>query len=148
MKVVRLEDPDEEQILNARLAGTPARLVAKQFGCTQARVDQVVDKLVSQVDARYRSRVFALECERLELLSRTYFKPALEGDTNAALIWCKLGVYRASLLGLNAPLRSEVEVIEQRGGPERPVGLAKLELAFRQIAPKKPSEPEDDDAED
>jgi hypothetical protein len=147
---VTFDDIDEEGVLNARLGGTPTRLVARQFGCTPARVDAVIDKLVATIDSHYRSRAFALECERLEILSKAYFLPAAQGDAVAAQVWCKLGQYRASLLGLVAPARSEVELLDVRASEHKePVGLERLERALAQIgASRRKPKPEDDDAAD
>jgi hypothetical protein len=52
-----------------------------------------------------------VELERLDELSRRYFRAACAGDSKSAELLLKISERRAKLLGLDAPMQSQLEVI-------------------------------------
>lgn len=130
----------DNEILRHRMAGISVRAIARRFGISRRDVLTALDRALPQIDNATRLAAIKLELERLDQLIRPFFVKALEGDTAAASILCKISTLRADLLGLNAPLRIDATLVESY---DNPTSTEELEVAISRLVGKSLPEPPD-----
>jgi hypothetical protein len=112
-----LDQERDDRILKMRLVGASIRTIARENQCTIPEVNAVIDRLLDQIDNKYRMRTIAIELERLDHLHRAYFTKALQGDTAAGQLLIRIGERRAALLALDSPVRVDVISLQQEAAP-------------------------------
>jgi len=96
------------------------RRIAREHHCTVAEVEHALDHhAVNSVNRdKYLSRLLALELVELDEMQEFFRQKALaEGDVASGALVAKLFERRATMLGLNAPAASAVQVIEHAAPP-------------------------------
>jgi hypothetical protein len=99
------DDDRDDRVYRRRLLGVPARVLAKEFGCTIADVNAAIDRKMVHVDNAYRIRMTALDLERLESMQMRFLPQALGGDLGAGHLVLKICERRSAMLGTDAPMR-------------------------------------------
>jgi hypothetical protein len=126
------DNDHDEEMYRLRMGGTPARAIAAQFGVTIEHVEEAIAARCMTISPAARLAALRLELERLDLLSQTYFLRGVEGDVAAAALALKISERRASMWGLDAPLRVEPIMLANTVAPVS--GVDKIMLALNQIA--------------
>lgn len=124
-----LDQERDDRILKMRLAGASIRTIARENQCTIPEINAVIDRLVDQIDNKYRMRTIAIELERLDHLHRAYFAKALQGDTAAGALLIRIGERRAALLALDSPVKVDV-ISLQREVEAAPSSIDRIEAAL------------------
>lgn len=104
----------DAQCVNLRRAGLGWDAIAKQLGYTSAA--RAYEQFMSFMKEYPREDAVAareLEADRYDQLQRAIWAKCLKGDTWAIDRALKLMDQRARLLGLNMPVRAQIEVITE-----------------------------------
>ena len=137
---------DSDAIIQARIRGDSVLAIAKQFGCTVADVNDVLDRFASMtLTDKLRTHTLALELARLDDMQRV-FEPAMKaGDIQAAALVTKFIERRCILLGLAAPPRVDPHILELQVVPAE-TSTERIRAAIYRIRklPKPEPKPEED----
>jgi hypothetical protein len=91
------------------------REIAVQVGMSTAGVYKAYNRAMTRVIAPSIEEHRELELDRLDILQRTYWQPAVNGNLRAADYVLRVIDKRAKLLGLDAPLKVQAEVVTYDG---------------------------------
>jgi hypothetical protein len=115
-EVIELVSRDR-QMFKQRLAGKSIRAIAQEFRLSVRETQDIVMAMCTGIDVRMRIHTLELELERLDELQGAFHERALDGDVPAGALVLKISERRAQLLGLDAPVRldlNQIEAIEPR----------------------------------
>src|SRR6516165_7479802 len=86
------DDERDEAIVEAKIAGTSTRALAKQYGCTSRDIERMIDaKLDYELDNRQRLRLVKVSTERILSLMKPFYEKAVKDkDVAAGMLCCKL----------------------------------------------------------
>jgi predicted DNA-binding protein (UPF0251 family) len=101
----------EAKALRLRAEGATYDEIGRQLGVSRPMAARVVHRALDRVVREPANHLIALECTRLDLLTKAHMPKALAGSARAAEIVLRVMERRARLLGLDAPVRSEVHVM-------------------------------------
>ena len=105
----------EREIVELRTEGYVWREIAQQVGMSTAGVYKAYNRAMTRVIAPSIEEHRELELDRLDILQRTYWQPAVNGNLRAADYVLRVIDKRAKLLGLDAPLKVQAEVVTYDG---------------------------------
>jgi hypothetical protein len=105
----------EREIVELRTEGYVWREIAVQVGMSTAGVYKAYNRAMTRVIAPSIEEHRELELDRLDILQRTYWQPAVNGNLRAADYVLRVIDKRAKLLGLDAPLKVQAEVVTYDG---------------------------------
>jgi hypothetical protein len=105
----------EREIVELRTEGYVWREIAEQVGMSTAGVYKAYNRAMTRVIAPSIEEHRELELDRLDILQRTYWQPAVNGNLRAADYVLRVIDKRAKLLGLDAPLKVQAEVVTYDG---------------------------------
>jgi hypothetical protein len=109
----------DRQIVEMRTSGKSEAEVARLLNCSKADVRLVVDaEAVATLSAANRVRMIYLESQRLDELQEVFHKQAKAGDVARGALVVKLMERRATLIGLNAPLRIDPIQLAESAQPK------------------------------
>jgi hypothetical protein len=96
----------DRQIVDMRIAGKGEGEISRLLGVTVADVHRAVDAQASAaLSAQNNVRMIYLQSQRLEELEAAFMPQAKAGDVASGALVVKIQERRATLMGLNAPLR-------------------------------------------
>lgn len=114
----------EREIIDLRVAGLSQPEIGLRYGITRQRVQQIVDRGLARALTESADKLRAIELQRLERMTRALWPLALTGRANAdepidrigqdraVLRLLQIADRRAKLLGLDAPIKVEMEDAE------------------------------------
>ena len=105
----------EREIVELRTEGYVWREIAEQVGMSTAGVYKAYNRAMTRVIAPSIEEHRELEMDRLDILQRTYWGPAVNGNLRAADYVLRVIDKRAKLLGLDAPMKVQAEVVTYDG---------------------------------
>jgi hypothetical protein len=105
----------EREIVELRTEGYVWREIAVQVGMSTAGVYKAYNRAMTRVITPAVNEHRELELDRLDILQRTYWQPAVNGNLRAADFVLRVIDKRAKLLGLDAPLKVQAEVVTYDG---------------------------------
>jgi hypothetical protein len=112
------DERNDEAIVERRLSGRSVRSIAKQFGCSPDVVEAAIDRRLGDgLSNDARRRAIILDAARLDALLVPFFEKATSDTVDASSVaagtlCCKLLERRASILGLDQPTQSRVDVYQ------------------------------------
>jgi DNA-binding CsgD family transcriptional regulator len=101
----------EARALELRGEGATYLQIGQQLGVGETMARRIVGRALGRLVREPAAQLIALECERLDMLTRAAMPRALRGSARHAEIVLRAMERRARLLGLDAPTRSEVHVM-------------------------------------
>ena len=132
---------DSEAIIEARVRGESIRSISKRLGCSVADIHDVLDRFASvTISANLRTHTLALELERLDNLQQAFEQQAKAGDVQSAMLITKIIERRCVMLGLSAPPRVDLHIIEEQAAPKQTSTERILEVINRIRALPKPED--------
>jgi len=96
------------EILEMRLRGYTCTEIGNVYGLTSQGVVNVIKRRCEDYVAESAYKIAAVEDQRLEMLLKSTFTKALDGDLAALDACLKVMARRAKLLGLDAPAQTEI----------------------------------------
>jgi len=105
----------EREIVELRTEGYVWREIAQQVGMSTAGVYKAYNRAMTRVITPAVNEHRELELDRLDILQRTYWQPAVNGNLRAADFVLRVIDKRAKLLGLDAPIKVQAEVVTYDG---------------------------------
>jgi hypothetical protein len=113
-------DDRDESIVEARIAGTSTRALAKLHHISSGEVEAAVDRRLDYtLDHRQRMRLVKLSVERISALMKPFYERAIQDKDCAAGSLCvKLEERLSLLLGLDVPLQARVDVYQVQAEAE------------------------------
>lgn len=109
----------DAQTLRFRSLGWTYRQVAEQMGCDTSTAQRRCLRALASIPAEAVHEYRALELERLDALLTVAMEKALDPNNKSALFAMDRALAiadrRAKLLGLDAPIRSQVETVTYDG---------------------------------
>ena len=108
---------DREAIIADAVNGETSMAIARRHGCTLKDVHEILDEHAAEVLTPHnRARVLSIELQRLDELHRIFHKHAVETqDPTSGALCVKISERKASLLGLNAPIRLDAtQLVDQQ----------------------------------
>jgi hypothetical protein len=105
----------ESEIVELRTEGFVWREIAQRVNMSTAGVAKAYDRALTRVIAPSIERHRTTELDRLDILQRVYWQPAINGNLRAADFVLRVIEKRAKLLGLDAPLKIQTEVVTYDG---------------------------------
>ena len=128
-----IDDDIATKMLRLRVAGQSERRIAAQFNISQAAVRTTINRMLPVVDTAYRVQAHGLELARLDELHSAYYDKAASGNNETAALLClKIVEQRSNLLGVNAPVRLDMQLVEQISGPT-PSTTDRIEAAINAV---------------
>jgi transposase len=113
------ESGRDAEIIEARVAGKSVRAIAKAHGISAAEVNKVIDRFADNVITdKIRKHSLALELERLDEVQEVFYQRALGGDVQCGLLILKLIERRGVMLGLHAPQRAVLQIVDEAAPKE------------------------------
>jgi len=140
---------DDTVIVQAAARGRPIKEIAATHGLTEEKVRTILDASGSQWQtAPALRRELGLEIERLNSLEQTFYSKAMNASDPECVasgnLYVKLAERKATLLGLNAPVHSAVQIIHHKAA-ETTDSIDRIREAIDRI--RNPSLPKPDDYE-
>jgi hypothetical protein len=105
----------ERSIVELRTEGYVWREIAQIVNMSTAGVYKAYNRAMTRVIAPSIEEHREMELDRLDILQRTYWQPAVNGNLRAADYVLRVIDKRAKLLGLDAPLKVQAEVVTYDG---------------------------------
>lgn len=105
----------EVQIVELRKEGYVWREIATLVGMSTAGVYKAYNRAMVRTLRPATEELREMELERLDALQLTYWQPAVQGNLRAADFILKVIDKRAKLLGLDAPVKVQAEVVTYDG---------------------------------
>ena len=105
----------ERSIVELRTEGYVWREIAQIVSMSTAGVYKAYNRAMTRVIAPSIEEHREMELDRLDILQRTYWQPAVNGNLRAADYVLRVIDKRAKLLGLDAPLKVQAEVVTYDG---------------------------------
>jgi len=105
----------ERAIVELRTEGYVWREIAQIVSMSTAGVYKAYNRAMTRVIAPSIEEHREMELDRLDILQRTYWQPAVNGNLRAADYVLRVIDKRAKLLGLDAPLKVQAEVVTYDG---------------------------------
>lgn len=101
----------ERQAVELRLAGLSLEQIAERVGyANRSAVSKAIRRAVARTNADVVDEYKDLELQRLEALQRAVWAKAMAGDLKAVDRALAIGSARSRLLGLNAPVRTDLRI--------------------------------------
>lgn len=128
-------EPNERarRALELRRAGVTYDLIAQQLGYKDASVAyNTVKRALKRALQEPADDVRELELSRLDRMESVLWPQALQGDQGAIDRLLKIADRRAKYLGLDAPIRQEVEVTAYQGGTDIDREVERLAAQLKQ----------------
>jgi hypothetical protein len=128
----------DRQIVDMRIAGKGEGEISRLLAVTIADVHRAVDAQASAtLSAPNRVRMIYLQSQRLEELEAAFMPQAKSGDVASGALVVKIQERRATLMGLNAPLRVDQIQLPDAIHPQ----LTSTESVLEKIRRLKASDP-------
>jgi len=105
----------ERAIVELRTEGYVWREIAEIVSMSTAGVYKAYNRAMTRVIAPSIEEHREMELDRLDILQRTYWQPAVNGNLRAADYVLRVIDKRAKLLGLDAPMKVQAEVVTYDG---------------------------------
>ena len=105
----------EVQIVELRKEGYVWREIATLVGMSTEGVYKAYNRAMVRTLRPATEELREMELERLDALQLTYWQPAVQGNLRAADFILKVIDKRAKLLGLDAPVKVQAEVVTYDG---------------------------------
>lgn len=105
----------ESEIVELRTEGFVWREIAQRVNMSTAGVAKAYDRALTRIIAPSLERHRTTELDRLDILQRVYWQPAINGNLRAADFVLRVIEKRAKLLGLDAPIKIQTEVVTYDG---------------------------------
>lgn len=105
----------ESEIVELRTEGFVWREIAQRVNMSTAGVAKAYDRALTRIIAPSLERHRVTELDRLDILQRVYWQPAINGNLRAADFVLRVIEKRAKLLGLDAPIKIQTEVVTYDG---------------------------------
>lgn len=101
----------ERQALELRKAGATLDAIARQLGYADpSGAHRAITRAIERIPAQAVNEFRAVDVERLDRLFLAVWQPALAGDLKALDRALRILDQRAKLLGLNTPVKAEMDV--------------------------------------
>jgi hypothetical protein len=108
----------ERRIIDLRVSGKSIAETCEMMNCTPADINRALDRAASlALTPQARVRTIHLEASRMEVLEEVFMASAKAGDDRAAQVVIRAQERKATLLGLNAPLRTDPIALAIEAGP-------------------------------
>jgi hypothetical protein len=91
-----------------RLQGHTLKAIAATMKVSEPRVHQLIKAGIANIKAENAQEVKALELERLDMLMAAHMAAAAQGDLNSGKMVLGIMERRATLIGLNGPIKHEL----------------------------------------
>jgi hypothetical protein len=136
---------DRDAIIADAVKGETNKAIARRHDCTIKDVYEVLDEHASEVLTPHnRARVLTIELQRLDELHRVFHRVAVEKQDPAAGTLCvKISERKASLLGLNAPVRLDATQLTDQ--QLQKTSTQRIREVIGQLRAIEPPKPESDD---
>jgi len=109
----------ERQVLELRLAHLRWEDIAKQVGyASGGAAYNAYKRALVRTLQEPADEIRQQEQERLNRLASVYYRQALQGDAQAASLMLKIMERRSRLIGLDQPIKQQVEMTTFEGGTE------------------------------
>ena len=116
--MTEIDDDTAMKMLRLRVIGHSERKIAAVFKVSQTAARNAINRMLPIVDTAYRVQAHGLELARLDELQAAYHEKAASGNNETAAALClKIGEQRSALLGVNAPTRLDMQLVEAASAP-------------------------------
>ena len=105
----------ESEIVELRTEGYVWREIAQRVNMSTAGVAKAYDRALERIIAPAVEQHRTTELDRLDILQRVYWQPAINGNLRAADFVLRVIEKRAKLLGLDAAIKIQTEVVTYDG---------------------------------
>jgi hypothetical protein len=105
----------ECEIVELRTEGFVWREIAQRVNMSTAGVAKAYDRALERIIAPAVEQHRTTELDRLDILQRVYWQPAINGNLRAADFVLRVIEKRAKLLGLDAAIKIQTEVVTYDG---------------------------------
>jgi uncharacterized protein YerC len=105
----------ESEIVELRTEGFVWREIAQRVNMSTAGVAKAYDRALDRIIAPAVEQHRTTELDRLDILQRVYWQPAINGNLRAADFVLRVIEKRAKLLGLDAAIKIQAEVVTYDG---------------------------------
>jgi hypothetical protein len=105
----------ESEIVELRTEGFVWREIAQRVNMSTAGVAKAYDRALERIIAPAVEQHRTTELDRLDILQRVYWQPAINGNLRAADFVLRVIEKRAKLLGLDAAIKIQAEVVTYDG---------------------------------
>lgn len=105
----------ESEIVELRTEGFVWREIAQRVNMSTAGVAKAYDRALERIIAPAVEQHRTTELDRLDILQRVYWQPAINGNLRAADFVLRVIEKRAKLLGLDAAIKIQTEVVTYDG---------------------------------
>jgi hypothetical protein len=128
----------ERQICDLRVSGKPVAEVCQMLGVTVADINRALDRAAqAALTPSARVRTIHIEAARMEVLEEAFMAPAKGGDDKAAMVVIRAQERKATLMGLNAPLRTDPVQLAIEAAPQL-TSTQKLRDIFNRVQAEDP----------
>jgi len=133
------DDERDEAIVEAKIAGTSTRALAKQYGCTSRDIERMIDaKLDYELDNRQRLRLVKVSTERILSWMKPFYEKAVKDkDVAAGTLCCKLEERLSLLLGTDAPTNQRIDVYQVEA-QQQPTQYERIRDAIMRVVNEAP----------
>jgi hypothetical protein len=105
----------EKEIVDLRTEGYVWREIAQRVNMSTGGAAKAYERALGRVLAPSVKQHRAVELDRLDILQRVYWQPAINGNLRAADFVLRVIEKRAKLLGLDAAIKIQTEVVTYDG---------------------------------
>jgi hypothetical protein len=105
----------ESEIVDLRTAGYVWREIASKVNMSTAGASKAYERALKRVLNPSVEVHRAIECDRLDILQQAYWLPAISGNLRAAEFVLRIIEKRSGILGLNAAIKIQAEVVTYDG---------------------------------
>ena len=119
------QEQRDEQVAEAITTGKSLRSVRKEFGLSQAEINDALERLWP-VDTQSRLQMIMADVGRITRLTQVFVEKGLAGDTASCLCAVRLWERKHELLGLNAAAKFEVVTAPR----DAPTGHERIKAAI------------------
>jgi hypothetical protein len=108
----------DRKIVDLRIGGKSVAEVCGMLGVTVSDINLALDRAAAAaLTPAARLRVIHVEAARMEVLEEAFMASAKGGDDKSAMVVIRAQERKATLLGLNAPLRTDPIALAVETGP-------------------------------
>jgi hypothetical protein len=128
----------ERQICDLRVSGKTEADVCAMLGVTIADIHRALDRAAAAaLTPQARIRTIHLEAARMEVLEEAFMASAKGGDDKSAQVIIRAAERKATLLGLNAPMRTDPIQLAIETAPQL-TSTERLRDIFNQVEAEDP----------
>jgi hypothetical protein len=110
---------NERRVVELRLVGLTFDRIAEQIGYTDGSAAyKAYQRAIARTVTQPAEELRDVELARLDSLWRVNYRNAMTGDAKATLVCLRISERRARLLGMDAPIKTEMELTAYQGGTD------------------------------